>query len=183
MSVPCTEKFQIPVAYKDAMFKKVDWNPVHKEELKNFCRNPQGFYLFCGQSGRGKTYAAVAILHACWTLNNNLFGRYASAADLYMLWKHCARNYGDDLDLAEKYINPHVFLLDDIGLRTPTDGFLEFLYSIVNRRLNEKKATLITTNLTSQEMSQKFGEALTSRFCSGKIIKFEGKDRRIYKEF
>src|SRR5574337_857810 len=176
--IPSMKDFGVPELYWDANLNGIQ----NYREFKEFALRPQDSYLFCGQAGRGKTYAACAILNE-YRENKGLSARFVSASDLYLRWKDCSRNYGDDLDLAEKYINCQILILDDIGIRTPTDAFLEFLYAIVNARINKKAAFIVTTNMTSIQMNERMGEALTSRFCSGKIIKFEGKDKRINKVF
>lgn len=180
--IPSVELFGIPIIFRNATIKSVNWPQSQLAEVRAFAKKPISFWLYCGQAGRGKTYAACSVLHAFW-VSGGRSARFVSASDLYLKWKDCARSFGDDLDLATKYIDCDLLVLDDLGIRTPTDAFLEFLYAIINARVNNLSGTIVTTNMTSQQMSERFGEALTSRFCSGKIIKFEGKDKRLNREF
>jgi len=50
---------------------------------------------------------------------------------------------------------------------------------LTNKRKNEKKGTIITTNLDEKSFVEKFGSAIYSRVSSGKGFVLEGENKRI----
>jgi DNA replication protein DnaC len=176
------ERMEIPTLYRDIQAENWKIPKENARILMDFWENPIEFILLCGNAGRGKTYSACCVLIAYWKSGGG-DGLFVSASELYLKWKEKISEYGSAMSLANRLMEVKILVLDDLGIRTPTDAFLDFLYAIINGRMNERMGTIFTTNLTSTQMTEKLGEALSSRICSGKIIKFEGKDRRIKKDF
>ncbi len=74
-----------------------------------------------------------------------------------------------------------LLVLDDLGTKTPSDTFGDFLYGLIDHRWNFKSTlgTIITTNMNGKITRERFGDAILSRIASGINIRFEGEDRRI----
>ena len=100
---------------------------------------------------------------------------------LTLKFQEFTEKYGDSNYLLKSMLYPKLLVLDDIGTRKPSDAFMDFLYAVVDYRYEnrEKCGTIVTTNLNAATMRQSFGDAFVSRAASGKIFRFEGKDRRI----
>ena len=168
----------VPIIYQSARLHDCHLPKDQKEVLAQMASDPKGVLVLFGPSGVGKTWSACATLNDSWEKKETSI-MFVNVSDLYLRWKECTRKQESDLILASMYRNADLLLVDDIGTRSPTDSFLDFLYAIVNFRINHSKATIFTTNMNGSQMRDKFGEALTSRICSGSILKIEGRDKRI----
>lgn len=146
--------------------------------LNNFSKSPRGFVLFAGKTGSGKTFSAEATMNDCQG-----YCRLLNISEFYISWLEATRNRESILNVINPFLDADILVIDDIGTRTPSDGFLDFLYLLINKRISYPGGTIVTTNLNSVEMVQKLGHALFSRICSGKIFRFEGKDRRVNIKF
>jgi len=159
--------------------------PEHMKIILSYASNPKGFLLFSGPNGRGKSFASEAIfkdfsyyeiphphLETIKGYDRDL-GWFINQHDLNELFVHCE---GQTKDLSKMAKECKLLVLDDLGTRPPTQAFLDFLYGVIDFRHKNKEnlATIITTNLNSNEMRQSFGDAILSRAGSGQIIKMEG---------
>lgn len=165
----------LPLLYREATIENIEDERVKSFAL-TWCAKPQGNVVLSGKSGVGKTWAAAAMMRESCTDSV----RFEVVADLAVNWREALKLGEGDANLLYKLGDQGVLVLDDLGTRTPTEGFLDFLYVLVNKRLNNNLPTICTTNMTSDEMRAKCGDALMSRLCSGnKPMRMEGKDRRI----
>lgn len=81
-----------------------------------------------------------------------------------------------------KYEGKQFLVIDDLGIERPTDYALDVLTNLILCRYEERKATLITSNLSLEEIDKLFGERVASRIASfGEQLYLTGEDRRITK--
>lgn len=166
--------------------QKDDW----KKEFSAFAKNPVGFLLLAGKNGTGKTTTAEAILENAKIKRPHpqdpLFDEkiLCTQASLFMKWMEEQKRWGQTAYLFERLVKVRLLVLDDVGTRPPTEAFKDFLYIIIEKREREKEniGTILTTNKNVMDMREEFGDAIVSRVASGKVFRFEGKDRR-FKEF
>lgn len=144
--------------------------------FNSYVINLKGFLVLAGDNGTGKSYAAKAILYDSSLPNDEKL--FITQSDLNFKWLKDLEQWNSSLHLLEKMHEYKLIVIDDLGTRTPTEAFMDFIYNIVNHRFENKKATIITTNMDALEMREKFGEAFTSRVASGKCFRFKGADRR-----
>jgi len=154
-----------------------DWKHSEKlkQELKSFVVKHDEFLTIGGDNGVGKTYAAVAMLKEFYNVTKEI-PIFVNISNLYQTWKE---DEDHRTELKYKFKRAKLLILDDLGVREPTEAFLDFLYSVINNRYNDMQGTLITTNLSSAEISKCFGNRIYSRLLSGKMIKIDGKDLRV----
>ncbi len=167
--------------------------PEHLEKIKSFAYKPLGFFLLSGLNGRGKSFIAEVIYqmhtpHVLPRLDYDL-AIFINQADLNadFIQKSTENNYYMQKYDAHKLKKTKLFVLDDLGTREPSVAFLDFLYSVFDHRwrYRHELGTIITTNLNSAQIRDKFGDAVFSRIASGIVLKTEGdgyKDRR-FNEF
>lgn len=157
------------------------------EALKEFAKRPRGFLLLAGKNGTGKTYAAKAIYQDFRPSWDNFVTNekcFTTQADMNITWQKTVSEWNDSSHLLTQFVYPELLILDDLGTRTPSESFMDFLYVIADKRYVNKNrcGTVITTNMNSTDMRAKFGDAFVSRIASGKCFRLEGDDRR-FKEF
>ena len=118
--------------------------------VNGFPDNDKGL-LFMGQPGVGKTHLAVAIVRG-------LIEKMAVAAyfcDVQDLLRGIQSTFDRDAalseaELLEPVVGCELLILDDLGVRAPTAWALETLNHIITIRYNEKRATIVTTNLLDE---------------------------------
>lgn len=155
------------------------------KEIENFIKNPIGLMVFAGKNGNGKSFVAKKIYNSCVTVKLPYYdwdqAIFIKQADLNSLWFKKIAEYGNTLYFAEQISKTKLLIIDDIGTCKPTEGFMDFLYTIADKRYENRQSsgTIITSNLNAMTMREKFGDAFVSRIASGKCFRFEGCDRRI----
>jgi len=149
----------------------------------------KSMYLW-GEPGTGKTLYACELLIANNKqafVNSQLAPptEFAVIPDLLSQIRQCFNDeyQGDDSILIEKYSTVDLLLLDDLGTEKSTEWVLQTLYTIINRRYNEDKLTIITSNFNTVQLEKELKhKRIPSRIhgmCS--ILYFGNKDHRIKK--
>ena len=75
-----------------------------------------------------------------------------------------------------------LLILDDLGSEFQTQFTDSVLYELINERINERRPTLISTNLTVNEVGKKYNDRIVSRItgCFRPFF-FAGSDVRLVK--
>lgn len=155
-------------------------------------------YFIWGKAGTGKTFLASALInHFVYThpdvkITDNATGvtryggnslpRIVSVPDLLLRVRASFKEHSDmsESSIIEDYSTIKRLFLDDIGVEKTSDWSLQTLYSIIDRRYREMRQTIITSNLSLEEISDKVGDRIASRIAEMcKIIELKGKDRRL----
>lgn len=163
----------IPVMYRNAS--------LHEDHRSLF---------LTGGNGVGKTFKAAGVVRywigkLSYTMITNLHntGNYPifiTVPELLMKIRNCFSLSQYEEAIVAKYSTCPILVLDDIGVEKTTDWALQTLYIILNNRYSNYMQTIITSNLTLEEVKEKLGERIASRIAGMcKIIQLKGKDRRI----
>lgn len=133
-----------------------------------------------GAVGVGKTYG-ISILA------NNLMKRgfsvlYLNSAEMNSLFlKYHLAKESDKRDIWEPLVDADVLILDDLGAEPNiTNVTANYLYCILNER--SESTTLFTSNLTHDQLREKYGDRVFSRLSHKKksmLMVLTGKDLRI----
>lgn len=141
-----------------------------------------------GACGTGKTHKAVSLLKGYAESRpcpefvhpyKNL-PIFITIPELLMKIRSCfSLNEGEE-SIVRKYSDCSLLVLDDLGVEKTSDWSLQTLYIILNNRYSEQLQTIITSNLTIDEIGEKMGDRIASRIAGMcKIVKLTGKDRRL----
>jgi len=173
--------------YLESSLEKCNFPEETKEREKEIIRHveeiskrPKGFTVLAGDVGIGKTYLSCAglISYLNWG-RNGLFIRYS---DINQRWLDIKSQGNSELHFLHMLQEKEFLVIDDLGIRKPTEAFGDFLYLLIDKRKNNSNlATIFTTNLNSNEMELSLGKSITSRIASGKCYRIKGIDRRIAK--
>ena len=84
----------------------------------------------------------------------------------------------------EQYLGCDLMILDDLGTEMITAYSTSALYTLINTRLTRKKATIISTNCSNEELQKKYTPQILSRIEGEyQTLPFVGRDiRQIKKE-
>ena len=86
----------------------------------------------------------------------------------------------DDL---HRYMNCDLLILDDLGTEMTTSFITSALYSLVNGRLAAGKQTIISTNLTLEDIRSRYSPQIYSRIAGEyMVLRFRGQDIRLQKK-
>lgn len=144
------------------------------------CDNDEFGFILMGEVGVGKTFVLMAlmvkVLEACFR-NDVYTSEYVAYYPVgYLLYK--LRNDRNSSDF-EKCLKVRFLFLDDLGSENTTDFAREHLFTALDLRCQKNKPTFITTNLSFNELNEKYGERIVSRLKEMCIpITIKGKDRR-----
>lgn len=141
--------------------------------------------LLVGRAGRGKTYAACAIIRA---LQDCKSVGLATDAELVRVAKATfnERN-ASEAQVIQRYTLPSVLVLDDFGKASySSDWVLQLVFSVIDGRLREGRTTIVTTQYDAASLMRKLtvngdsatAEAILSRFRAYEKVKFDGEDLR-----
>jgi DNA replication protein DnaC len=113
---------------------------------RNYPAGGETGLLLMGACGVGKTHLAVAALRQLMQR-----GHQARFYDYRELLKEIQASYNPDHPVSEMGVLEPVFetevvLIDDLGASKPSPWALETIGHILNKRYNEKRVTLLTTN-------------------------------------
>jgi len=135
------------------------------QAAKAFADNPEGWIVFYGTSGCGKTHLACAIVNRRLSLGRVAF--YMGVTDLL---DHLRSAFSPTSDISydelfEQVKNTPLLVLDDLSMEGATPWAKEKLEQLLNHRFNARLATVITTDLPLE----KFDDRLLSRFRNAEI--------------
>lgn len=81
-----------------------------------------------------------------------------------------------------QFLSVPLLLIDDLGTEPILNNITrEYLFSILNERYNDKKHTVVATNLTQTQLQERYGERIFTRLINndGGILKFSGENLRL----
>ncbi len=166
------------------MLQDINQKPEVIDFIKGYIRHPLGFLLLSGTNGTGKTFTAMTIYEAISPFKlpdyDSDIALFMTQAEINMKFTKASMN-GDSGYFLDRVTSTKLLVIDDLGTRTPSDAFMDFLYLVADTRYahKDRKGTIITTNMNADTMRDKFGNAFFSRVASGQCFRFDGKDRRI----
>ncbi|MGN0602178.1 MAG: ATP-binding protein [Oscillospiraceae bacterium] len=146
-----------------------------KSYAENFSQNSPSLFFF-GKTGLGKTFLSSCIAKTLLDRGVNVV--FGSLIDFLRKIEneHFGRAEGNTLDVI---IGAELVILDDLGSEFQT-GFTESaIYDIINSRINLGRPTIVSTNLSRSELSEKYNERIISRLTGCFLpLGFMGKDIR-----
>ncbi len=165
--------------------------PENYERMKNnfcdaklFAENFGGgasTLLFIGKTGTGKTHISTAIAKS--VIEKGFSVLYDSAQNIISTFEHdrFKSGYGPYEPNGDKYNECDLLIIDDLGTEYTTPFTVSCLYNLINTRQNAGRKTIISTNLSPQDITDKYEDRIYSRImgCESQIFLFVGKDMRI----
>jgi len=166
-----------PDSQRAFMFRMRDRCHAYAEA---YPENPQRNLLLLGMSGLGKTYLMNCI-------GNHLLGRGREVRKItaYQLSERMrASIFERDADAFETLLSVPMLMLDDLGVEPLMSNItIECLFTLLNERELSGLHTVVSSNLTPVELTQRYTERVCSRLFSKKntaMLHFIGKDVRLH---
>lgn len=135
----------------------------------NFAKNPDGWLLFMGETGCGKTHLAAAIVNYRYQA-----GHPALFVVVPEFLDHLRSTFSPDSrisydQLFESVKTAPLLVLDDFGEQSTTPWAREKLYQVLNYRYNGRLPTVITTRYSLDEIVEQFDSPVSSRLVDKNI--------------
>lgn len=142
--------------------------------------------LISGNTGTGKTHLANAI--AKKLIDNGVSVLYLSATDFFELCKKLKMAQFEDYKHAETELNfvlgAECLIIDDLGTEAGTGSTHSQLFNCIEKRFLKKLPTVITTNLSKEDLGARYSDRIKSRLLSNyKYLKMPGDDNRLKRGF
>ena len=125
-----------------------------------FALKPDGWLLFTGTYGCGKTHLAAAI--ANHRIENDQSAVFVVVPDLL---DHLRSTFGPSSeasydDVFDEVRNTAVLVLDDLGVQVASPWTQEKMFQILNDRYNRQLPTVLTTNQRLEDLDQRLRSRL-----------------------
>ncbi|NLN98485.1 MAG: ATP-binding protein [Eubacteriaceae bacterium] len=144
---------------------------------QNFDRSEESF-LFTGQPGVGKTFTSNCIANVL--IENGHPIVYTTVSGLMHYIKTQLYDMGESHDAVYRPLHEaDLLILDDFGAESPSEFNRSQVFELINHRILTGQKTIISTNLTMQDLINRYEQRLTSRIRGHFTqIVFEGPDLR-----
>lgn len=153
---------------------------VCREYAENFSVH-SGNLLFNGGTGLGKTFLSACIARV--VAANGFSVAYETASRLFSkMEKHRFHPDEETAQEMQRIQECDLLIIDDLGTELPGQFVTAALYSLVNDRLLAAKPMVVSTNLTIDEVGQRYSPQIRSRLQGNfRLLPFVGQDIRVLK--
>ncbi len=146
-----------------------------KEDYRNL--------FFYGTVGTGKSFLSGCIAHELLQAGFSVI--YFSAAGFFerlARYAFDARNRDTLQDFYEDLFQCDLLILDDLGTEVTNSFVTSQLFACLNERALRRKSVIISTNLSLEELRDRYSDRIFSRITSSfSLCKLTGPDIRIYR--
>lgn len=147
----------------------------HYKAMKEYCDKFPNTnvlnYIFIGSPGTGKTYLSKCIDNEI--LNKGLTSIFLTSTELTDIFLKIHLSEIDRSLIFDVLSNCDLLIIDDLGTEPMYKNVTtEYLLTLLSLRLDNKKHFIITTNLTTGELFERYNERLLSRLSDKSTTKF-----------
>jgi len=172
----------VPPLYFDAPQKPFE--ATFKAIYRSMVESKHGGALLYGSAGTRKTTFGTKLMAEKmldYITDYGIDGLWSTAPNLLAEIRatYSVKSKETEIEVMQRYSNYGILLIDDLGAEKKTDWSLSAFYSILSNRINYMKFTIITTNLTLEELHL-WEPRIASRLGSFQVIVMTGKDWRLH---
>jgi DNA replication protein DnaC len=152
----------------DAYTASKPWQQTIKAGAMNYADTLEGWLLFCGQSGSGKTHLCTAVCRQRLLSGDEV--RYMPWRDKIAELKSMSLDSERRSEIIASYKTAEILYIDDLfkvgkaadGTCNPTGADISIAFEIINHRYINHLPTIVSTEKTPQELVE-IDEATGSR--------------------
>ena len=152
-----------------------------KSFAENFREKKGENLLLVGNTGTGKTHLSTAL--AKTVIEKGYSVLYDSSQNIISAFEadKFRSGFGTYENKSDKYFDVDLLILDDLGTEFSNQFTVSCLYNLLNTRQNKGLSTVISTNLSEEELSLKYEARIFSRMIGkdSTILLFTGRDHRL----
>ena len=179
----CFENFDLSVFEGEDEISQKQYADMKK--IYAYCfKYAQGFsddspnLIFTGMTGTGKTFLSNCIAGTVLKKGHSVLA--VSAYALVDMLRSASFNGTAEL---KRFYNVDLLVIDELGMEQIFSNItIEMLFMVINERYRRSLPIIINTNLTPQQMTQRYTERITSRLFDKEksvVLKFDGHDIRL----
>ncbi len=148
---------------------------------RNFDREFENILLF-GDTGLGKTFLTHCVAKELIESGHSVI--YFSAQRLFeLLADQAMRRENARPEQSEHIFDCDLLIIDDLGTEVPNSLTVSQFFLCLNERIRARKSTMISTNLSLQEIASIYSERISSRISNDfTLLHLSGSDIRIEKK-
>ena len=154
------------------------------KKAQQVCEDGELNMLLTGNTGTGKTYLLTACANLCAEQNKSVLLLTAYTVNSMFLEAHLSDVHTHH-EIIDSLVDVDVLLIDDLGTENVYKNVTaEYFFSVLNERIARKKQTFISTNLTLNDIRERYDERIFSRLVDQNctfVTKLTGADKRIKK--
>ncbi len=145
----------------------------------NFSKQSESLFM-CGETGLGKTHLSLSIAKEVIARGYNV----AYDSIINYLNEIEREHFGkSDNDTLSAITSVDLLILDDLGAEFNSPFYNSTVYNIINTRINKRLPTIISSNLTSDAVAERYDDRIASRiFGEYTYLRFVGDDVRQIKK-
>lgn len=173
----------------DNLLKKTPYKNIQDilKDVKCFIKEFNKRYenlLIYGNTGVGKTFLSNCIAKELLDSGHTVI--YLTAFQLFEILEkykfNSTDNYEEIRNQFEYILDCDLLIIDDIGTELNNTFITSQLYQCINERHLKQKSTIISTNLSFDQLKNNYSERIFSRISSNyKLLKIIGDDIRLQK--
>jgi len=172
--------FETYIAKSDDQKRKKEFCQKYSEDFENVYQNGTSL-VFCGTTGTGKTHLACAIANAVITR----LGSSAVFMSVIRAIRQVKETYSKSSEKTEQeaidwFLNPDLLILDEVGVQFGTDAEKVILFEILNERYQNRKPTILISNLAPKPLTEYIGDRVMDRMKddNGSVLQFKWESHR-----
>ena len=182
----------VPPLVYSMMERRLDGRPEFDElrRIANTEEKPSTITIY-GPNGNGKTHMGTLLFaFIFWRMlmtakeqKKELNGYtpdalWTSANKMSLRMKNFGRDHFNLEDEMKQFVWPSILMIDDLYAEGASEYDNRILVDMMEQRINEFRTTIITTNMTIQDIEQKFSPRLADRLRGGEVVRFTGTSHR-----
>ncbi|WP_442592491.1 ATP-binding protein [Parapusillimonas sp. JC17] len=147
---------------------------IAKQYAATFDESEGVSLIFCGGVGSGKTHLSIGI--AKELMRGNRSALFMSVMGAVRSVKETWRNSDvSEREALQNLIDPDLLILDEVGVQFGSDTEKLILFEIINGRYENRRSTIVISNLAIDALTQYLGERVVDRLREGggKLVVFD----------
>ncbi|MBE6557858.1 MAG: DNA replication protein DnaC [Ruminococcaceae bacterium] len=154
-----------------------------KQYAETFDPATSGNLILFGGTGLGKTHLSTSVAGVVLDHGYDVF--YTGAVTMlsdFEFQRFGNSMTGDAGQDTSRYFSCDLLIVDDLGTEVSNQFTASVLYNLINTRLNRKKPTIISSNLSQADFRKRYWDRITSRVLGEyTVLPFLGTDIRSQK--
>lgn len=146
----------------------------------NFKKN---LIYIAGYTGVGKTHLIKCMANELINLNHIVRFTTSFAMHQDFIKSYSTKDLDEKNNLLDKYLNTEILFIDDLGTELRQYNItINYLYQVINERKVKRLPTIITSNLTLDDIKDYYDERISSRIIDKETsicLFIDGEDLRL----